>query len=159
MGIISPFRPAASSGTDSQGSGETLDRSVASPEPHPFRASHGAATGATSEQRGSTQWVPPAQSDGGGVPAPLSPEAVQATIWPRDNPVADYLADEFCALLESNVYVPMTPNRRATVLAAMQSWVANLRMAYDVDWAENADDETRADSLWIESLVDEAVAR
>ena len=95
----------------------------------------------------------------GGVPAPLTPEQVQATIWTRDNPVANYLADEFCALLESNVYVPMTPNRKATVLAAMQSWVANLALSYDVDWAENADDETHADSLWIESLVDEAVAR
>ena len=95
----------------------------------------------------------------GGVPAPLTPEQVQATIWPRENPVANYLADEFCALLESNVYVPMTPNRRATVLSAMQSFVANLALAYDVDWSESECDETRADSLWIESLVDEAVSR
>ena len=122
-------------------------------------STHDAVTGVVSEQHHLTQWGPPAQSDGGGVPAPLSPEQVQATIWPRENPVANYLADEFCALLESNVYVPMTPNRKATVLAAMQSFVANLALAYDVDWADNDDDETRADSLWIESLVDEAVAR
>ena len=128
-------------------------------ERHSISGASGLATGATSEQRGSTQWVPPAQSDGGGVPAPLSPEQVQATIWPRENPVANYLADEFCALLESNVYLPMPSNTKATILAAMQSWVANLAMGYDVDWQDCHDDDCRAKALWIEALVDEAVSR
>lgn len=92
----------------------------------------------------------------GVVPAPLTPEQVQATIWPRDNPVANYLADEFCAMLESNIYLPMASSRKATILAAMQSWVANLRMAYDTEWIDSEDVECRADCLWIESLVDEA---
>jgi len=95
----------------------------------------------------------------GGAPAPLPPEQVQATIWQRDNPVADYLADEFCALLESNVYLPMPSNTKATILAAMQSWVANLAMGYDVDWQDCHDDDCRAKALWIEALVDEAVSR
>mgnify|MGYP000886371242 FL=1 len=120
-------------------------------------STHDAVTGASSEHW-LTQWGPPAHGNGGG-PAPLTPEQVQSTIWPRNNPVADYLADEFCALLESNVYLPMPSNTKATILAAMQSWVANLAMGYDVDWQDCHDDDCRAKALWIEALVDEAVSR
>lgn len=143
MGIISPFRPAASSGTDSQGSGESLDRSVASPEPHPFRK--GSETARLLE--GSV----------GGGPAPLTPEQVDAYLHDkaRRTELAGYLADEMCALLDGEIYKPMTSNRRRTVLAHMEALANNLATAYRLP-DDRRDEDDHVDSEWIEALVDAA---
>lgn len=150
MGIISPFRPAASSGHVSggpalpQGSGGSLNCSAATPpEPHPFRK--GSVTASLLDG-----------GDGGG-PAPLSPEQVEAYLHDkaRRTELAGYLADEMCALLDGEIYRPMTSNRRSTFLAHMEALAANLAQAYRLP-DDRRDEEDHTDSEFIAALVDAA---
>lgn len=143
MGIISPFRPAASSGHVSggpalpQGSGGSLNCSAAMP---PEPASH-----------------PFLDGGDGGAPAPLSPEQVEAYLHDkaRRTELAGYLADEMCALLDGEIYRPMTSNRRQTFLAHMEALANNLAMAYRLP-DDRRDEDDHVDSEWIEALVDAA---